>query len=518
MFSPSAEHVERKLSAQQEMKASRRRLQAVMRDMRERLTSDSGFNRSFEYELCRLFAKARHSSSIALTLFAVAVCGALCIWVPPFYALMWGMMVLGMTSLHFVLSRKFLGHEPESVDPAGWKRRFTLMEMMVSISWTSIVLFTQLGSGESLSTFVLFTLLLYAAVTAVLCSSVPAAVYAGLLPISIGMIIFARPGIDIDGTMLALMGSSGVLFFVLLANRLYATACDTIAHRAEKDNLIASLEEEQSKSIEARKRAEEANIAKSRFLATMSHELRTPLNAILGFSEVLKSELFGRHSNDQYRDYAKDIHSSGQHLLALINEILDLSRIEAGRYDLQEEPVDVAGVAEECCHLLSIRAKAKNQTIRQLIETGLPRLWADERAIRQIVLNLLSNAVKFTPQGGEVTLRVGWTMREGQKHGIYLSVSDNGPGIPENELQTVVSSFGRGAAAVKNADEGSGLGLPIVKGLVEQHGGRFKLESRVKVGTQVTVMFPATRVMQALAPVREKPQKPGRAVDRRRAA
>jgi len=145
--------------------------------------------------------------------------------------------------------------------------------------------------------------------------------------------------------------------------------------------------------------------------------------------------------------------------------------------------------------MMALRAKAKGQTVHDMVDMTLPRLWADERALRQIVLNLLSNAVKFTPPGGEIWLKVGWTARGGQ----YLSVRDSGPGIPEDELGTVMSSFGRGALAIKTAEQGSGLGLPIVKGLVELHGGQFQLESRPRQGTEVIVTLPAARVMDTLA-------------------
>jgi len=226
----------------------------------------------------------------------------------------------------------------------------------------------------------------------------------------------------------------------------------------------------------------------------MSHELRTPLNAILGFSEVMKAELFGAHTVPSYREYSEDIHSSGQHLLMLINEILDLSRVEAGRYELREESVALVNIVEECRHLLAMRAKNRGINVIEALDDGLPRIWADERAVRQVTLNLLSNAIKFTPQGGSVTIKVGWTRLGGQ----YLSIRDTGPGIPEEEIPVVLSSFGRGSLAQKNADEGTGLGLPIVKGLVELHGGEFKLLSKVREGTEVIVIFPPERVMNAL--------------------
>jgi two-component system cell cycle sensor histidine kinase PleC len=268
-------------------------------------------------------------------------------------------------------------------------------------------------------------------------------------------------------------------------------------------------------SDEARRHAEAANIAKSQFLAQMSHELRTPLNAILGFSEVMKSEIFGPHSVPAYKDYSADIHNSGVHLLGLINEILDLSRIEAGRYELNEEPVSLAGVVSECSHLLEMRAKSRGLVVHELFETEMPRLWADERAIRQVVLNLLSNAIKFTPQAGEIWLKVGWTASGGQ----YVSVKDSGPGIPDDEIPIVLASFGQGSNSIKSAEQGAGLGLPIAKNLMDVHGGTFTLKSKLRIGTEVIVTFPPERVMSALAPLAEpapptqpqaEPDSPGR--------
>ena len=286
-------------------------------------------------------------------------------------------------------------------------------------------------------------------------------------------------------------------YFSLLAYRLYSTTLATLEARAEKDALIGELEQSKSISDEARRRAEAANIAKSRFLAQMSHELRTPLNAILGFSEVMKSEIFGAHAVPMYKDYAGDIHSSGVHLLNLINEILDLSRIEAGRYELNEEAVSLNRVVEDCHHLLKLRAGNRGITIHELFEPDMPRLWADERAVRQICLNLLSNAIKFTPQGGEIWLKVGWTASGGQ----YMSVKDTGPGIPEEEIPVVLASFGQGSNSIKSAEQGAGLGLPIAKNLIDLHGGTFTLKSKLRIGTEVVVTFPPERVMAALAPI-----------------
>jgi two-component system cell cycle sensor histidine kinase PleC len=214
----------------------------------------------------------------------------------------------------------------------------------------------------------------------------------------------------------------------------------------------------------------------------------------------MKNELLGKHAVPAYGEYAGDVHDSGQHLLSLINEILDLSRIEAGRYELNEEAIHLVHVAEECHHLLKTRASGRGITIHDLYEKELPKIWADERAVRQICLNLVSNAIKFTPQGGEIWIKIGWTASGGQ----YVSVRDTGPGIPEEEIPVVLSSFGQGTNAIKSAEQGAGLGLPIVKGLIDLHGGSFTLRSKLREGTEVIVTFPAERVMAALPPVGDK--------------
>jgi two-component system cell cycle sensor histidine kinase PleC len=211
--------------------------------------------------------------------------------------------------------------------------------------------------------------------------------------------------------------------------------------------------------------------------------------------------VFGEHSVPAYKEYSADIHNSGVHLLGLINEILDLSRIEAGRYELNEESVSLSAVVEDCRHLLMLRASNRGITIHEMFEQDLPKIWADERAVRQICLNLLSNAIKFTPSGGEIWLKVGWTASGGQ----YLSCKDTGPGIPEEEIPIVLASFGQGSNSIKSAEQGAGLGLPIAKSLVDLHGGTFTLKSKLRIGTEVVVTFPPERVVAAMAPMDDSP-------------
>ncbi len=223
----------------------------------------------------------------------------------------------------------------------------------------------------------------------------------------------------------------------------------------------------------------------------MSHELRTPLNAIMGFSEVLKREMFGPISVPAYKNYADDIHHSGHYLLALINDILDLSRIEAGRREVQDEPLSVLVAVEEVNHLLLLKAAEKKIDVEVHVPDNLPKLMADKRALNQILINLLSNAIKFTPCGGKVNVQSGRTA----DGGLYISVHDNGPGIPPHEIEAALSAFSRGSLATKKAIDGAGLGLPIVKGLIEAHGGSVTIESARDAGTRAMVTFPENRVL-----------------------
>jgi two-component system cell cycle sensor histidine kinase PleC len=334
-----------------------------------------------------------------------------------------------------------------------------------------------------------------------LASSLPMAVFAATFPVTAAVALnFALQG-TLRDYILAIMAVTAQGYFAVLAYRLYSTTLATLVARAEKDALIGELEQAKAISDEARQRAEAANISKSRFLAQMSHELRTPLNAILGFSEVMKTEVFGEHAVPAYKEYSADIHNSGVHLLGLINEILDLSRIEAGRYELNEESVSLVGIVEDCHHLLKLRATNRGITMHEVYEPDLPRLWADERAIRQICLNLLSNAIKFTPQAGDIWLKVGWTASGGQ----YMSVKDTGPGIPDEEIPIVLASFGQGSNSIKSAEQGAGLGLPIAKSLTDLHGGNFIFKSKLRIGTEVIVTFPPERVVAAMAPMTDAP-------------
>jgi signal transduction histidine kinase len=240
---------------------------------------------------------------------------------------------------------------------------------------------------------------------------------------------------------------------------------------------------------QAKDQAETASRTKSEFLANMSHELRTPLNAVIGFSEIIHRQIFGPIGEDRYVDYAKDIHASGTHLLQVINDILDISKAEAGKVDLRETPVDVARALAACAKLLAPRAEAGQVRVEIDVPEDAPLLLADEQRLRQIVLNLMSNAVKFTPPGGRVT---AGSARDADG-ALRLTVSDTGIGMREQDIPRALEPFGQIDSALARRFEGTGLGLPLTKKLVELHGGTLELRSRPGDGTAAIVRFPPAR-------------------------
>jgi two-component system, cell cycle sensor histidine kinase DivJ len=241
--------------------------------------------------------------------------------------------------------------------------------------------------------------------------------------------------------------------------------------------------------IEARDLAEQASRAKSRFLANMSHELRTPLNAIIGFSEVMMHEMFGPLGGPRYGEYSRLIHESGNHLLELINGVLDMSKIEAGKFDLSEEVFDLAAVAEASVRFVRLPAERAGVVLRTAIAPNAQCIFADKRAVKQILVNLLSNGVKFTPRGGEVCVRAALDSR-----GVEIAVADSGVGISKKDLARLGKPFEQVEGEHVRAKEGTGLGLSLVKALAAMHGGEAVLESTLGEGTVVRVRLPFAAV------------------------
>ncbi|MCK6443881.1 ATP-binding protein [Elstera cyanobacteriorum] len=234
-----------------------------------------------------------------------------------------------------------------------------------------------------------------------------------------------------------------------------------------------------------------ANRAKTVFLANMSHELRTPLNAVIGFAEIMEGQLFGPIGNPRYLDYARDIRESGAHLLEVINDILDLSKIESGKVEMNEEELDLVRIIQSVVRLLQHRAARAGLALHTDLPPAMPSLYADGRLLRQILLNLLSNAVKFTDAGGSVTISA--SLEEGG--GLALRVADTGIGMDPAEVPIALTPFRQLDNSLSRKFQGTGLGLPLVKSLIELHGGTLEIETALNVGTTITVHLPAERVV-----------------------
>ena len=290
--------------------------------------------------------------------------------------------------------------------------------------------------------------------------------------------------------MIVVLGLAGSAVDRHLAQRNAAEAARLRAHIAELEATKALLEATTADLETALDAAAGASQAKSQFLATMSHELRTPLNAIVGFSEILAQERFGPLGDARYQDYAKTVQESGLHLLGMINDVLDLSKIDAGRLDIDEEELDLAEIVRAGIRIIA--AQAETARVRVIDETapGMPHVLADPRRVRQVLLNLLSNAVKFTPEGGEVRLTLAHSAA-----GLAIVVTDTGIGIAAKDIPRAFERFGQIDDQLSRRYAGTGLGLPLSKRLMELHGGMLELESTVGVGTTVRAIFPPERML-----------------------
>lgn len=445
-------------------------------------------------ELMGLHTAALESSYMAMpVLIALTTFAGLAIGFDAIIVL-WAVAASALYAGMGLLARRFTKrHADDSIKK--WHRYFLAGHFIVGLPW---VFFAFLPCSQcGVDTPVFFTTLVFViaiGATSIICYSLPLSTIASFsLPVlALGFNFYWSE--SALATIAFGFVISVFLFFSFISIRLFHATTSSMNYRIENNSLVAELEMAKSISDEARRRAEEANLAKSRFLASMSHELRTPLNAILGFSETISTEIMGPVGNELYKEYATDINNSGKHLLNLINEILDLSRVEAGKYELREEALRLTYIVEDCLALIRLKAEQKNLTIHKSFEEDLPRMLLDERAMRQIVLNMLSNAIKFTPAEGKITVTVGWTQSAGQ----YITVSDDGPGISEEEIPVVLSAFGQGSIAIKSAEQGTGLGLPIVQALLHLHGGTFKLRSKLREGTQAIALLPSSRVLQEL--------------------
>ena len=425
-----------------------------------------------------------------MPLFALAVAATFSYWVSwPMLAAWYAHVILGLVP-HYLLMRRF----PQGDMPLARTRRLALLASAANLffvaNWTSLAWYLWVPGSEANHMLVIIVLAVTLAAQATLVGACRQ---------------MALPAFLLYGVVMAIVpmrdGGAGALYLVAVTpfyawylahvakqNFIRAHAAATLME--ERNSLLAELVMAKLESDRGREQAEAASLAKSQFLANMSHELRTPLNAILGFSEMISSRIF-KDQPERNSEYADLIHSSGKHLLALINDILDLAKIEAGRWKLEEAELDLHRIADDALQFVVWRSKENNATIQNAIAPDLERVYGDERAIKQILLNLLSNALKFTPEHGRVT---AFAHRDAEG-GMVLGVSDTGVGIAPEDQDRVFDSFGQGKHDVALVDRGTGLGLAIVKGLTESHGGHVRLKSEVGKGTTVTIHLPAARVL-----------------------
>lgn len=375
--------------------------------------------------------------------------------------------------------------EKPTIDPATFQLRAYVVATSVNVAW-GFSFWLLWIDGNSANHLFLTVVIMAAVVNTIIARGTNYTYFlCAALPL---MVLVEVKWLTTESPLSTLYAILNPLWFLWLSlqMRVVCAQAETAARaRFEKEALAEALIHARDEAERNRKYAEHANATKTAFLANMSHELRTPLNAILGFSEIINTEALGPSARDKYRDYAGDILTSGRHLLSLINDLLDIAKIEAGKLEVAPQWVEASRVVRECVHLMETRAEEGGVKLSWTVAADAPRLFADERALRQILFNLVSNAIKFTPQNGRVEVRV---TREGDF--AVLTIEDTGCGIPNDQIDRVFLPFeqidNRYAATVG----GTGLGLTLVKALTELHEGTCAIESDVGQGTQVHVRFP----------------------------
>ncbi len=446
---------------------------------------------TYEQELLHVFVVQQTNLSLAMPALAILMAAASLPWAPVSTVICWLGAILVCQGLQLFLCERLRKEGRRKVDLIKWGSRLASSELIYSLVWSALLLSFWDAASDVQRAFMVAILMVVISIRLIVASHFLPIIIAGTVPITLAIVL--KCALTQEPLYLAMAGIAIMveLFFLQFAKSIQKTARDMLVFRAQKDALIAELEHNNAVADEARRRAERNSTSKTKFLATVSHELRTPLNAVIGFSEIMKEEMMGAHKVGTYKEYSGDIHSAGTYLLGLINEILDHTKIEANKYQLHDEPMDLRAVTSECVDLVQLKADDGEIALKFECPTDLPMVMADERAIKQICLNLLSNSIKFTPEGGRVTLAVS-QLASGK---LEIACRDTGLGIAEEEIPEVLSSFRQSSKTFDLAKEGVGLGLPIVKGLVELHGGRLEIHSELDVGTEVVIELPAERII-----------------------
>ena len=388
----------------------------------------------WKLELLTIFLRNQLRIAPAMPLLTFMLAFTSLMWVPPLTAMFWLAVTLASQAVQIYLCANFFHKERSESKQHDWIGMMAASELVQGVCWGLPLFLFWAGANSLQAIYLVSFIMAIIAVRLLVVNNFMPVLVAGTGVMTVAVAI--RCASQAEPIFIALAGLIIVLeaFFLFIARQLGDTARDMVKFKAQKDTLIDELKLERDRAEAEKIKAEEANKAKSIFLATMSHELRTPLNAIMGFSEILKREMFGPLSVPAYKDYAGDIHHSGGYLLDLINDILDLSRIEAGRRDIQEEPFDILACVKSARALLTGKAKEKSISVNVEITPSLPKLMGDLRGVNQIVINLLTNAIKFTPAGGKVVVSAA----RNASGGMVVSVKDNGPGIPAHEVQSVL--------------------------------------------------------------------------------
>ncbi len=445
----------------------------------------------WQRELLEMFLHNQLSLAPIMPILACVFGATALLWTSFVSVACWLFGVVGWNLLQLYMCKHYFKRIRNKDEQREWISMMAATELLQGMFWVIPLFSFWPHAGAEQGAFLVAAIMAVSAVRFMVVNNFMPVLIAGTGVMTLGVAL--RCVLQHDPVYLGLAGIliTVEVFFLFIARQLQSTARDMIVYRNQKDLLIGELKDARDHAEHEKHKAEKANEAKTSFLANMSHELRTPLNAILGFSEILQRQLFGPLTNSTYIEYAGDINNSGRYLLGLINDILDISRIEAGRRDIREDPVSLADPLRHAKHLLEINAAQKNIMITVHVENGLPKVLGDERAIQQVAINLLTNAVKFTPANGAVRLSAVRI----SSGAVQVHVQDNGPGIPEEEQNIALSAFTRGRLATTKAVDGAGLGLSIVKGIMELHGGGIAIKSILGQGTNVICTFPAKRVL-----------------------
>ena len=396
------------------------------------------------------------------------------------------LIVMAATALAELALRFYARSANDPYTLAQWRLRLLGVSIVVSAAWGSAPWLLWDAVNNSNHVFIaLMSLAIVARIVVNRSNHLPFFL-ASFLPMA--TLLFARFAVSLQPTDLILAGLVPLYGIqVFLDSHHISRRWDEEAQmRFSFEDMSRELEEARDEALRKRAEAETANASKTAFLANMSHELRTPLNAILGFSEIIARECLGPVGSPRYKEYAGDIHTSGSHLLSLINDLLDVAKIEAGRMEIEPQMIETGRVLDGALKFIGAKARERNQVLTISVDDAAAILFADERALKQIVINLVTNSVKFTRDGGKIDVAA----RRNKEGDFELVVTDNGAGVPKEKLDRIFKPFSRVDNRYDSGNAGTGLGLSLVRGLAELHGGRAWMESELGKGSCVHVVFP----------------------------